>query len=91
MHSPGFGHAVKGFLLAYHAGVSIAALPGKERRNDLEEISWQAVLEAVFFRSGLSVDECDCSVFVVRREFTYLGSNPGGGTILTHKLDHLIS
>jgi hypothetical protein len=78
MHSPSFDRAVKRFLLAYHEGVSIAGLPGKERRNDLEELSWQAVREALFFRSGLSVDECGCSMFVVRREFTYLGSNPGG-------------
>jgi hypothetical protein len=38
MH-PSFDHAVKRFLLAYHVGVSVACLPGEERRNDLEELS----------------------------------------------------
>jgi hypothetical protein len=39
MH-PSFDHAVKRFLLGYHAGVSVAGLPCKDRRNDLEELSW---------------------------------------------------
>jgi hypothetical protein len=38
-----FDYTVKRFLLAYHAGVSVGGLAGKERRNDLEELSWQAV------------------------------------------------
>jgi hypothetical protein len=42
MH-PSFDDAMRRFLLAYHAGVSVAGLPGKERRNDLEGLSWQPV------------------------------------------------
>jgi len=36
-----FDRAIERFILAYHAGVSIAGLSGKERRSDLEELSWQ--------------------------------------------------
>jgi hypothetical protein len=42
MH-PSFDHTAKWFLLVYHAGVSVAGLLGNERRNDLEELSWQPV------------------------------------------------
>jgi hypothetical protein len=34
-------------MLAYQMPVGIAGLPAKEKRNELEELSWQAVLEAV--------------------------------------------
>ena len=33
-------------MLTYQMPVGIAGLPAKEKRNDLEELSWQAVLEA---------------------------------------------
>jgi hypothetical protein len=46
---PSFDHAVKRFLLAYHMSISVAGLPGKERRNNLEGLSWAAVEEAVKF------------------------------------------
>jgi hypothetical protein len=52
-----FDRAIKLFILAYHAGVSIAGLPGKERRNNLEELSWQPVLEAVKYAKALEDPE----------------------------------
>lgn len=48
MH-PSFDRAVKRFILAYHTGVFAAGVPRKERRNELEGLSWLAVAEAVKF------------------------------------------
>jgi plasmid stabilization system protein ParE len=43
-------HAVKQFILATQNPVTIAAsLPGKARRHSLEELTWEAVLEAIKF------------------------------------------
>ena len=44
-----FDRAVKRFILACLTGVSVAGLPGKERRNELEGLSWAAVAEAIKF------------------------------------------
>jgi len=40
---PSFDYAAKRFLPACDAGVSVADLPRKERRNDPEELGWQTV------------------------------------------------
>jgi len=41
---PGFdGGVKKWFLLSYHASILVAGLLGKERWNELEELSWRAV------------------------------------------------
>jgi hypothetical protein len=34
-------------MLTYQMPVGIAGLPAKEKLDELEELSWQAVLEAV--------------------------------------------
>jgi hypothetical protein len=40
-------NAEKAWLIAYHGGVVIAgALPGKERRAELEKLTWEAVKKA---------------------------------------------
>ena len=38
--------AIKNFILAYQMPVGVAGLPAKEKWDELEELSWQAVLEA---------------------------------------------
>jgi hypothetical protein len=35
----------------------LPGLPGKERRNDLEELKWQALLEAVKYAKALEDPE----------------------------------
>jgi hypothetical protein len=40
---------VKRFITAYRTRVGIAALPGKERRNELEKLGWIAVADAIKF------------------------------------------
>jgi hypothetical protein len=42
-----FDRAIKRLILAYQMPVGVAGLPAKEKRNELEKLSWQAVLEAV--------------------------------------------
>ena len=42
-----FDRAIKRFMLTYQMPVAVAGLPAKEKRNDLEKLSWEAVLEAV--------------------------------------------
>jgi hypothetical protein len=44
-----FDRAVKRFMLAYQMPVAIAGLPAKEKRDELEELSWAAVQEAIKF------------------------------------------
>jgi predicted DNA-binding protein (UPF0251 family) len=44
-----FDRAVKRFMLAYQMPVGIAGLPAKEKRDELEELSWAAVQEAIKF------------------------------------------
>jgi hypothetical protein len=39
-------NAAKAWLVAYHRCVAIAGLPGKERRAELEKLTWDAVKKA---------------------------------------------
>ena len=44
-----FDRAVKRFMLAYQMPVGIAGLPAKEKRDELEELSWAGLQEAIKF------------------------------------------
>jgi len=44
-----FDRAVKRFMLTYQMPVGIAGLPAKEKRDQLEELSWAGVQEAIKF------------------------------------------
>jgi hypothetical protein len=39
-------NTVKAWLIVYHECVAIAGLPGKERRAELEKLTWDAVKKA---------------------------------------------
>jgi hypothetical protein len=39
-------NAVNAWLIVYHERVAIAGLPGKERRAELEKLTWDAVKKA---------------------------------------------
>jgi hypothetical protein len=52
-----FDRAIKRFILAYHAGVSIVGLRGKERRDGLEEELTGCVLETVKYAKALEDPE----------------------------------
>jgi hypothetical protein len=42
-----FDRAVKRFIVAVQADIGIAGLPGKQRRDELEGLSWEALREAI--------------------------------------------
>jgi hypothetical protein len=42
-----FDRAVKRYIIAAEADIGIAGLPGKQRRDELEGLSWKAVREAI--------------------------------------------
>lgn len=44
-----FDRAVKRFILTYQMPVAIAGLPAKEKRDELEELSWVGIQEAIKF------------------------------------------
>jgi hypothetical protein len=44
-----FDRAIKRFMLTYQMPVGIAGLPAKERRDELEELSWAGIQEAIRF------------------------------------------
>ena len=44
-----FDRAVKRFILTYQMPVGVAGLPAKEKRDELEELSWAAIQEAIKF------------------------------------------
>jgi hypothetical protein len=44
-----FDRAVKRFILTYHMPIGIAGLPAKEKRDQLEELSWAGLQEAIKF------------------------------------------
>jgi hypothetical protein len=44
-----FDRAVKSFMLTYQMPVGIAGLPAKEKRDELEELSWAGLQEAIKF------------------------------------------
>ena len=44
-----FDRAVKRFILAYQMPVGVAGLPAKEKRDELEELSWAGIQEAIKF------------------------------------------
>ena len=44
-----FDRAVKRFILTYQMPVGAAGLPAKERRDELEELSWAGIQEAIKF------------------------------------------
>jgi hypothetical protein len=44
-----FDRAVKRFMLTYQLPVGIAGLPAKEKRDELEELSWAGIQEAIKF------------------------------------------
>jgi hypothetical protein len=44
-----FDRAVKRFMLTYQMPVGIAGLPAVEKRNELEELSWAGLQEAIKF------------------------------------------
>jgi len=44
-----FDRAVKRFMLTYQMPVGIAGLPAKEKRDQLEELSWAGIQEAIKF------------------------------------------
>jgi hypothetical protein len=44
-----FDRAVKRFMLTYQMPVGIAGLPAKEKRDELEELSWAGIQEAIKF------------------------------------------
>jgi hypothetical protein len=44
-----FDRAIKRFMLTYQMPVGIAGLPAVERRNELEELSWAGLQEAIKF------------------------------------------
>ena len=41
--------AVKRFMLTYQMPVGVAGLPAKEKRDELEELSWAGLQEAIKF------------------------------------------
>ena len=44
-----FDRAVKRFMLTYQLPVGIAGLPAQEKRDELEELSWAGIQEAIKF------------------------------------------
>ena len=44
-----FDRAVKRFMLTYQMPVGVAGLPAKEKRDELEELSWAGIQEAIKF------------------------------------------
>jgi hypothetical protein len=44
-----FDRAIKRFMLTYQMPVGIAGLPAIEKRNELEELSWAGLQEAIKF------------------------------------------
>ena len=42
-----FDRAVKRFIIAAESNVGIAGLPGRQRRDELESLSWDALREAI--------------------------------------------
>jgi len=44
-----FDRAVKRFMLTYQMPVGVAGLPAKEKRDQLEELSWAGIQEAIKF------------------------------------------
>ena len=44
-----FDRAIKRFMLAYQMPVGVAGLPAKEKRDQLEELSWAGIQEAIKF------------------------------------------
>lgn len=44
-----FDRAIKRFILTYQMPVGVAGLPAKEKRDELEELSWAGIQEAIKF------------------------------------------
>jgi hypothetical protein len=48
LHS-NFDRAIKRFILTYQMPVGVAGLPAREKRDELEELSWAGIQEAIKF------------------------------------------
>jgi hypothetical protein len=47
-----FDRAVKRFMLTYQMPVGVAGLPAKEKRDELEELSWAGLQDAIKFEGA---------------------------------------